>query len=73
MTDKQELIEFCSGLFRTSNLIKTDIEDVSIERVEREFVQGRGGVRVSFTVSSHLIGKTDEATQKALSALLPDD
>lgn len=71
--NSRDLIEFCRGLFCNTNLIGTDIDDVSVERVKRTFNQGTAGVRVSFMVSNNLIGKTDKATHEALSALLPDE
>ena len=66
------LIEFCRELFGTSNIIGTDIEDVSVENVEREFEQDRVGLRISFTVSGQFIGKTGKTAHNALEVLLPE-
>lgn len=64
------LNDFVQGLLATSNLTNTDIADVTAERVEHDFAQDSAGVRVSFIVSNHFIGKTDEATHDALDRLL---
>ena len=64
-----DLMEFCKGLLR-ANLIGTDVADVTVERVARDFPQDSTGVRVSFTVSDQFIGKTDEVTLDALERLL---
>ena len=70
MATINDLNDFLQGLLSTGNLIGTDIADVRAERVEHEFAQDSAGVRVSFIVSNHFIGKTDEATHGALDRLL---
>ena len=64
-----DLIEFCRGLFTTSNLIGTDIADDCWTSGKR-FRTRQTGVRVSFAVSNQFIGKTAAATQDALDRLL---
>lgn len=39
VTRQQALIEFCRGLFAIHNLIGTDLEDVPLESVPRDFDQ----------------------------------
>ncbi|MDE0123855.1 MAG: hypothetical protein OXN97_04675 [Bryobacterales bacterium] len=74
MNEKQALIAFCREVFRTRNLIGTDIEDVKLEAVERAFVQDNNGVRVQFTVSRHFLGKAmNQDLIDAMSVLLPED
>ena len=68
-TAERDLIQFCRGLFSTGNLIGTDFADATAERIDREFVQDSTGIRVSFTVSNHAIGKADLETQEALARL----
>ena len=67
------LLEFCRGLFNTSNLIGSDFEDVSVLQVERRFAQDKAGLHVQFTVSWHAIGKTGKDAHDALDALLPKE
>ena len=69
---EKALRQFCLGLFGLSNWIPSDIADVQVENVEREFPQDSAGVRVSFTASWNIIGKTDGPTHEALDVLLPD-
>ena len=67
-----QLIRFCRELFKTSNLIPTDFEDISILKVDRPFSQGMGGVHVQFSVSRHLINKASQETRDARDCLLKD-
>lgn len=50
----------------------TDFADRSAERVQREFVQDRAGVRVCFTVSNHALRKCPLETQALVSELLDE-
>ena len=72
---KRAILDFCRGLFATSNLIGTDFDDVHLmEVVERDFPQqpdGRG-LHVSFSVSWHAVGKTGADAHDALESLIPD-
>lgn len=69
-TKSEYLIDFCRGLFcNTSNLIGSDITDVNVERVNADFPQDRSGIKVTFTVSNHFIGKTDNNVQVPLDML----
>ncbi len=68
-----QFIKFCRGLFKTSNLIGLDFEDINVMKVERTFEQDDRGVHVQFSVSRHLIGKANEETSEALELLLQDD
>ncbi|MYE62395.1 MAG: hypothetical protein F4X29_03690 [Rhodothermaceae bacterium] len=70
---KAQIIDFCRELFKTSNLIYSDFEDVNVIKVKRKFSQDRGGVHVQFSVSWHLIGKANPKTQETIHLLLPDD
>jgi hypothetical protein len=73
---KERILEFCRGLFNTSNLIATDFDDVSIFAVTgRDFIQQPGGtgLHVTFSVSWHAIGKTGKDAHDALSVLLPSE
>ncbi len=51
------LIVFLRWLADVKNMIPSDIQDVRVTRVDDEFLQGRGGIRVSFTTSQHVLGK----------------
>ena len=73
---ERAIIEFCEGLFATSNLIGSDFDDVRMfEVVGRGFPQqsNGGGLHISFSVSWHAIGKTGKAAHDALGELLPED
>ena len=73
---KRAVIQFCRGLFSTSNLIETDFDDVSLVEVKgRDFEQQPGGtgLHVTFSVSWHAIGKTGQEAHNALHVLLPDE
>lgn len=61
--NKSQILEFCEALFRISNKIPSDFEDVSLIRVERPFWQDAKGVHVQFSVAWKLIGKSGEATE----------
>ncbi len=68
-TKSEYLIDFCKGLFNTSNLIGSDITDVDVESVDAVFPQDRSGIKVTFTVSNHLIGKTGDEVRTPLDIL----
>ena len=51
------LIVFLRWLADIKNMIPSDIQDVRVASVDDEFPQGRGGIRVSFTTSWHVLGK----------------
>ena len=51
------LIVFLRWLADVKNMIPSDIQDVRVTRVDDEFLQSRGGIRVSFTTSQHVLGK----------------
>ena len=40
-----------------NNLIGTDFDEISAEPVRHQFAQGSSGVRVTFMVSNHALGK----------------
>lgn len=68
------LTKLCRDVFRTSNLIPSDFDDIQVFEVTgRDFPQqpGGGGVHVSFSVSWHAIGKTGKDAHDALEELLP--
>lgn len=73
VTRHHALLTFCRELF-TSNIIGTDLDDVqAVEVTGRQFPQqpGGDGVRISFSVSWHMIGKTSGKCHHALERLLP--
>lgn len=73
VTRHHALLTFCRELF-TSNIIGTDLDDVqAVEVTDRQFPQqpGGDGVRISFSVSWHMIGKTSGKCHHALERLLP--
>ena len=73
---KESILQFCRGLFSTTNLIDTDFDDTQLFKVTgRHFPQQPGGrgLHVTFSVSWHAIGKTREEAHDALCALLPSD
>ena len=51
------LIVFLRWLANIKNMIPSDIQDVRVVGIDDEFPQGRGGIRVSFTTSWHVLGK----------------
>ena len=52
------LIVFLRWFADIKNMIPSDIQDVRVTRIDDEFLQrGRGGIRVSFTTSWHVLGK----------------
>lgn len=68
------VMNFCRDLF-SSNLIQSDFDDVQLFKVTgRDFFQqpGGAGLHVSFSVSSHAIGKTGKVAHEALDILLPE-
>ena len=76
MDERRAGIEFIRQLFKTSNLIATDFDDVRIFEVKgRHFRQQSdgAGLHVSFSVSWHAIGKTNREAHHALDVLIPDD
>lgn len=50
---------------RHAPLIGTDFADIELARVEREFAQDVNGVRFSFVVSNHALGKVISAAELA--------
>ena len=69
------MMKLCGELF-TSNLIRTDFDDVAVLPVaNRDFTQqpGGGGLHISFSVSWHAIGKTGAEAHDALRDLLPKE
>ena len=73
---KRAVLQFCRGLFATSNLISTDFDDVSLFEVkERDFHQQPvgTGLHVTFSVSWHAIGKTGQVAHDALHDLFPNE
>ena len=52
-----------------NNLIASDFADISAVEMEREFVQGVHGVRITFTVSNHALGKVGDVSD-AINALV---
>ena len=73
---KDALMDFCRGLFQTSNLIGTDFDDVQVFKVSgRDFPQQPNGtgVHVTFSVSWHAIGKSGELADDALGRLFPEE
>lgn len=61
---------FAQGVFGKKNLIGTDFADIEVERIDRKFVQGTGGIRVSFSISYHALGKLSGEVQDAKQLLL---
>ena len=51
------LIVFLRWIVAMTNLISSDIQDVQLSSVDDDFWQGKGGVRVSFTISNHSLAK----------------
>ena len=70
---KSQIIEFCRELFKTSNLIGSDFEDVNAIKVKRKFLQDSRGVHIQFSVSRHLIGKANLATQEIIHLILQEE
>ena len=72
MTKIRSLMVLGKAMFCRSNLIGTDIEDVSAKRIPRQTGKDDGGVRICFTVSNDFLGKImDEKVSVALCDLLP--
>jgi hypothetical protein len=74
--EKHAMMQFCRGVFGTSNLIGTDFDDVQVFKVTgRDFPQqpGGDGLHVTFSISWHAIGKTGREAHDALDVLLPDE
>ena len=70
------IIEFCHGLFATTNLIASDFDDLqAFEVTGRDFVQQHGGtgIHVTFSVSWHAIGKSGKRAHDALDQLFPEE
>lgn len=51
------LIVFLRWFSNITIMIPSDIQDVRVTTIDDEFAQGRGGIRVSFTTSWHVLGK----------------
>ena len=51
------LIVFLRWLVDTTTMNRSDVQDVRVTRVDDDFRQSRGGVRVSFTTSWHILGR----------------
>ena len=69
---KRAILKFCEGLFATRNLIGTDYDDVNMMQVKgRDFVQqpGGDGLHVTFSVSSHAIGKAHGISREVFAVL----
>ena len=64
------LREFVRGVFGRNNLIGSDFEDIKATRIKRKFEQGTGGIRVSFSISYHALGKLSGEVQDAKQLLL---
>ena len=59
MNKRQALRVICSEVLGRNNLIGSDFANIGARDVDRQFQQGRGGVRVQFTISYHALGKID--------------
>lgn len=56
---------------RLTNLIASDFDGVDVEEIDWDFAQAWQGVRISFVVSNHALGKVlDSDTDSALALLL---
>ena len=68
------LQKFGRILFGPNNLIGTDFADAKALRVERDFMQGKDGVFIQFSVSHHAINKVGSKEMiEALKKLLGED
>ena len=70
--DWRALRTVCRALFGENYLIGTDFEDIEAAKVDRKFEQGTGGVRITFTVSGHALGKMPGEVVESMEALLHD-
>ena len=74
-SQKRAVLNFCRGLFSTSNLIGSDFDDVELMKVVgRNFPQqiGGEGLLIMFSVSWHAVAKTGKKAHDALGILLPN-
>ena len=71
-TKSRLIIHFCREFFKTSNIIGTDIQDVCVKRIERKFEQDDSGYRISFSISNHIVGKSNLESHEALEILLSE-
>ena len=67
------LIVFLRWLTDITNMIPSDIQDVKLARVDDEFPQGGGGIRVSFTASWQVLGKLNGGRDQLDKLLGPEE
>lgn len=68
------LQKFGRILLGRNNLMGTDFADAKALRVERDFMQSKGGVFIQFSVSHHALGKVGSKEMiEALEKLLGED